>query len=325
MPREMAATVLGAGGAPGQTSEPAPAADELEPGGAGVENPDDSAAPKGDDAGQPEGGAPDGSSTPDKRLHDTQAALHRAKAENKTLIDALSKILPAADTSAAAPDGQPAPAPRPQPVYRGDSGIPTKQLPNGEVVLDIPLPLTVQDIDEAFQHNSNKDLDDRTAFHRAFGGLLQRYHEKFIREVTPVLGRAFSQMTTRQLMQRSGQMKQATAVRGQIEGYWKTLVPQIPAKFIWTYAQEAAQAHPGRGPKAIGQQALYCVSRALEDFGGAVEVYRPDQNDTTRAQDALLRPGEGGSGRPAMRPGAPATTSTMVDQIRNANRGVRGG
>lgn len=312
MPREMAATALGAGGSSGTAvADPEPVAVEQELGGTEATQPEVTA--------DPEGQTPPGSEEPGaKRLQDTPEFKQRQQAQDKALEDALSKLLPSAPNADVATSDVPRVSRAPMPP-----DLPIKVLPNGEQVLDIPLPITYQDLEEAFQANSDKTLDDRTAFHRAFGGLIEKYHNAFVRTVLPKVLPLVTHATTRQLARQSAQMRQVTQVRSQIETYWKSMAPSIPAKHIWVYAQEAAQAIPGKGQKAVLGQARYCLAKALEEFGDRFVGAQSD-TDTTRVQDAMLRSGEGG-GRSPGREAAPRTGTTMVDQMRATFKGVRGG
>jgi hypothetical protein len=100
-----------------------------------------------------------------------------------------------------------------------------------------------------------------------------------------------------------------------IEAYWKESLPNVPAKFLWNYSEEAGRLYPGD----ISEQALHCVKRVLEELGPMMGEARQNtqlNHAIQQGQGAVL---PGGSGLPAAG-GGEAPVLSFVDQLKQANR-----
>jgi hypothetical protein len=105
-------------------------------------------------------------------------------------------------------------------------------------------------------------------------------------------------------------MQRTTAAKGEIEGYWKSVAPEIPTRVIWAYGQEAERVHPG----TIPQQAQWMLEQAIREMEPMLNrVAQNVQTNTNiqRGQDAGL-PSSG----PGPAPRTPDTPSTFTSQLR---------
>lgn len=177
-----------------------------------------------------------------------------------------------------------------------------------------PIPLRFDDptLDALYDKWTNKDLDEKGAFKvlvNEVGNLIL----SAVRQDPLLLDRAYEHT-----LGRASTSARVDALGDTVEQFWKGVAPEIPAKLLWAYADEAARVKPD---DLVGQ-VTYCLERAAKDVGPITRR----AGTTARQQEALTRTAgaslPAGSGRGPTAPVAEPVL-TFADQAKQLRLGMK--
>jgi hypothetical protein len=236
---------------------------------------------------------------------------------------------PAAAPAAPALPGRPAPAApaAPPAVPAAAPAAPAAQTPPGTLPPLTIAPETVKSLFAEYQAAEN----DEAAFGTMVNGVLNLlaqnlastdvFADRMAESLGPRLAKDGRVLTAAEQHIKAGQEQQRVndTIRTEVERFWQDAAPFVSKRLLYSFAKEAQAAHPGL--ENIHEQAMYCLTKALEEMGPTLDGARSAveiSQAMSRGQGAVL---PGGSGLPSAG-GEGGSAVSFVEQLRATNAGI---